>query len=526
MKNSIIRFSETGVLKPLMKKYLSHDIALTEFIRDFPSEKAFEKQIEIRRKEPVNRKLLINVLRKQYQGIVISEKTKGHIESLKSENTFTVITGHQPCLFTGPLYVVIKILNTIKLAARLKGLYPESDFVPVYWMGAEDHDFEEVNHFRLFQKTLSWNSGQKGAVGRFNTKGLDEVYAQLNEILGESELSNELRDLFREAYLETDNYGRATRVLINALFGNRGLVIVDGDTPEFKLPFKKIAERELRDQITYKKVSQTNAELSSLGKIQVNPRELNLFYLDKNRRDRIIVTADGFKIDKRPENYSLKQMLALLEEFPERFSPNVLLRPLYQEILLPNLAYVGGLGELAYWLELKSLFAEFNYSLPLLIARNSFVFVNENQSKKMKNLGVELIDFFGDNETLTRKIVETHDDELSFDKENNSISIVLNQLKEKAIGIDPSLKQVFEGEKQRILKSIDNLEKRAFRAMKQKNEQKIKQVLNIKERLFPGGGLQERIDNFSGFYQQQGEALFDNIYDAIDPINPRLNVLE
>ena len=525
MKNSPISFNETGVLKPLIRHYLNRDPDIEPFIDQFPSLEAFATRIKARQNRPIDRDGLVTVLKEQYNGLDISNSTEKNLLSLKNENTFTVTTGHQPCLFTGPLYFVIKILNTIKLANNLNEAYPDFHFVPVYWMGAEDHDFEEVNHFRLYNNFLQWQTDQKGAVGNFNTDGLNKVYDELCEILNDNPNGDHLKSLFEKAYLKNQNYGKATRTLVNELFGNRGLVIIDGDHIMFKTAFSSIVEAELRQKITHQEVSKTNQALSGIGKAQVNPREINLFYLEENSRSRIIAQGDHFIFDGQSKKYSLDDLLELIKKYPDRFSPNVLLRPLYQELILPNLAYIGGTGEMAYWLQLKSLFTNFNAELPLLIVRNSFLFLNANQTKKLDKLGLSVKDLFKDEQEVIKMIVSIDDGEFSFDKEHTEISDTMDVLSQKAIDIDQSLTQVFAGEKQRILKSLYNLEKRAFKALKQKNEQKIGQVKALKDRLFPRGGLQERTDNFSGFYEQFGEALFDHIYDAIDPIDARLNVL-
>lgn len=525
MNNSPIQFSEIGVLKPLMSHYLNKNPKIEPFIDRFPSLKAFEEQIKVRIKHPVDREGLVDVLQEQYKGFNISELTEKNLLSLKKENTFTVTTGHQPCLFTGPLYFVIKVLNTIKLADTLNETYSDFNFVPVYWMGAEDHDFEEVNHFKLYNKLLQWKTDQVGSVGRFNTSGLNKVFDELCEILNDNPNAAHLKSLFEKAYLKNQNYGKATSTLVNELFGSRGLVIIDGDHPNFKKAFSAIAESELKQKITHSKVSKTNASISKIGKAQVNPREINLFYLENNNRSRIIAEGEDFIIDGQSKKYSLAALLELLNKYPERFSPNVLLRPLYQEKILPNLAYIGGTGEMAYWLQLKSLFENFNMALPMLLVRNSFLFLNANQAKKLDKLGLAVEDLFRDEQELIKMIVRMDDGDFSFDKEHNEISDTMDVLSQKAIDIDQSLTQVFAGEKQRILKSLYNLEKRAFKSLKQKNEQKIIQLKFLKDRLFPDGGLQERTDNFSGVYEIYGEALFDHIYEAIDPIDARLNVL-
>lgn len=525
MKNSPIQFSETNVVKPLMLHYLNKSAEVETFISRFPSMAAFDEQIKMRKRKKMDRAGLANALAEQNNGLIVSELTADNVERLKNENTFTVTTGHQPCLFTGPLYFVIKILNTIKLANNLNSAYPNCHFVPVYWMGAEDHDFDEINHFKLYNNLLNWETSQKGAVGRFNTQGLSKVYDEFCEILSENKQSEYLKSLFEKAYLSGADYSMATRILVNELFGKRGLVIIDGDDAYFKKSFSAIASEELRRRVTFQEVSETNTAISKIGKAQVNPREINLFYLEENNRSRIIAEGDHFIFDGQTKKFSLDEVLELLKKYPERFSPNVLLRPLYQEAILPNLAYIGGMGEMAYWLQLKSLFEKFDMLLPLLLVRNSFLFLNANQAKKIEKLGLSVADFFGDEQELIKRIVHSHEDEVSFDKEHTAMSGVMDDLTKKAVDIEPTLKQVFAGEKQRILKSLYNLEKRAFKALKQKNEQKINQAKTLKERLFPGGGLQERIDNFAGFYEQQGESFFDHIYEAIDPIDTRLNVL-
>jgi bacillithiol biosynthesis cysteine-adding enzyme BshC len=525
---------ELGILKPLMQKYAQQESELDDFINHFPSLDAYKAQIKEKSNHSINREVLKIELLHQYQNNSISNKTKANIDKLIDPNTFTVTTGHQPCLFTGPLYFIIKILQTIKLAAHLDDKIAGNSIVPIFWMGAEDHDFEEVNHFNLYRKKLNWESEQKGAVGRFSTQGLDGVAGELSAVLNDGRNEDELRSLFQKAYVENENYGEATRYLVNELFGDRGLVIIDADSQVFKKELKLTIVKEIKTQLSCSSVDETCANLSEYGKVQVKSRLINLFYMDESGRDRIILNGDSretvsedlFRIDNRDLEFSRDELLIEVEKHPEKFSPNVLLRPIYQELLLPNLAYIGGPGETAYWLELKKLFENLTIPMPIVELRNSIVFIPKRQLKKLENLGLEVKDLFADESEWSAKLLESLDEEqIDFAKEHQQIGEILDEMKAKAIGIDPTMKQVFEGEKIRLSKTLGNLEKRVYKAQKRKNSDKIEQIKKIKEKVFPGGVLQERKENFATFYASLGSALFDVIYEALDPEQAMVTVV-
>jgi bacillithiol biosynthesis cysteine-adding enzyme BshC len=527
MNNISYPLAELGILKPLMQKYATKDSDLLPFINHYAGLDNYAEQIQEKSDFAMDRDVLADDLLEQYQAIAsVSEDVGANIEKLRLKNTFTVVTGHQPCLFTGPLYFVIKILQTIKLAKTLDDAFPDSTIIPVYWMGAEDHDFEEVNHFHLFKEKLTWESKQEGSVGRFTTEGLDKVYQELSALLGNGEYSAELKELFKKAYLDHANYGEATRYLVNALFGDRGLVIVDGDRPRLKEAFKATMSKELKENLAYRAVNKQIEALQEHGKIQVKPREINLFYLDRLGRNRIIQDVNGVSIDGRKGIRNTEDLVSELQKHPDRFSPNVLLRPVYQETILPNLAYIGGPGETAYWLELKGLFREVNLPMPILEMRNSFLFIQQKQLDKLTKLGMEVKDLFLEEGEWMRKLIIEEEDEMHlFVSEHAQIMEVMEVMKEKAKKIDPTMEQVFTGETVRLNKSLENLEKRVFKAQKRKNEVKIDQVKNIIEKVFPGGGLQERKENFAGFYVVEGKVFFERIYGGIDVMEGRMNVV-
>jgi len=236
MVSDCITYQNSGYFSKLINDYLNENDTLRTLYNRFPTIENFGLQIEEKQRQfPLkNRIALKEQLQQQYQNFSISDSTQLNINLLEKENTFTVTTGHQLNLFTGPIYFIYKIVATIKLCKQLKAAYPDFNFVPVYWMATEDHDFEEINHFIYKGKKISWNKNSKGPVGRLTNEGLDKVFEEFSNMLPSSLAANDLQKLFTVAYLQHDNLAEATRFLVNELFKNYGLVIVDGDDKKLK----------------------------------------------------------------------------------------------------------------------------------------------------------------------------------------------------------------------------------------------------------------------------------------------------
>ncbi|PZO28682.1 MAG: bacillithiol biosynthesis cysteine-adding enzyme BshC, partial [Flavobacteriaceae bacterium] len=296
MPTDCISYQESGYFTSLINDYLNQKSDLQSLYHRFPSLENFEKQLLEKEKnfnsDIAKRKTLVSVLEKQYSGLSVSDLTKWNILALENPKTFTVTTGHQLNLFTGPLYFLYKIVSTINLTKQLKLKYPEYNFVPVYWMATEDHDFEEINYFNLHGKKVRWNTESGGPVGRLSTKGLEEVFEVFSLELGIGKNAEYLKKLFEESYVRHNNLADATRFLANELFGKTGLVILDADSKELKKHFAPYVKEELLNQTAHKKVLETSEKLKNYN-IQVNPREINLFYIEDDFRERIIL-QNGF----------------------------------------------------------------------------------------------------------------------------------------------------------------------------------------------------------------------------------------
>ena len=353
-----IPFKKTGFFSKTMLDYLEKNEAIQPFYNNFPHISGFHNQIEEKQKlfRLQSRLVLVDALKSQYKNFNISKKTSEYIEILKKQNTFTVTTGHQLNLFTGPLYFLYKIISTINLCEELSEKFPEQNFVPIYWMATEDHDFEEINYFNFEGKKVQWNRKDGGPVGRFSTEGLEDVFNVFSNHLGSSKNAEFIRKLFSDGYLKHKNLADATRYIANELFGEFGLVILDGDDADLKQLFNPIVKDELENQTSFNAVSKTIKDLEKNYKIQVTPRELNLFYLGDEFRERIIFEDGIYKVNNTKITFSKAEILKEVDNNPKAFSPNVIMRPLYQEVILPNLCYLGGGGEMAYWLRVKKLF--------------------------------------------------------------------------------------------------------------------------------------------------------------------------
>lgn len=436
-----------------------------------------------------------------------SPAVQENIEALLQENTFTVCTAHQPNLFTGPLYFVYKVLHTIRLAAHLTEQLPGNRFVPVYYMGSEDADFAELNHTYVDGKKIEWKKEQKGAVGRMLVdKTLLQLIDELEGQLVYEPFGKDVVNMLRLCYITGRTIQEATFELVNELYGEWGLVVLIPDHPVLKSTMKKVFAEDIFENTPSQIVAQTSEKLDEQYKVQAHPREINLFYLKENIRERIEKRDDRFFILNTDISFSEEEMKKELEEHPEHFSPNVILRGLYQEVLLPNLAFIGGGGETAYWLQLHDLFRQYSVPYPVLVLRNSFLIVEEKWQEKLQKIGLSAADLFQSDDDLMREIVTKQSQNAvllngNFEKANS----LYDQIRVQAEIIDQTLSKHVAAIKARSLKELQELEKKMLRAEKRKFADQQRQISALKDVLFPRNGLQERVENFSGFYAKWGK---------------------
>ena len=529
MKVTQIPFQKTGFFSKTMQDYLEQKEAIAPFYNNFSDIDGFKNQLEEKRTSfsLETRKVLVAALETQYNNVAISEETQQNITSLLKQNTFTVTTGHQLNLFTGPLYFLYKIISAINLAEELSAKFPADNFVPIYWMATEDHDFDEINFFNFKNQRVQWNRNDGGAVGQFSTDGLKEVFEQFSEKLGTTRNADYLRDLFTKGYLEHNTLTEATRFIANQLFAKYGLVIVDGDDKELKQLFVPFINQELHEQVSFKTVSKTISELEKNYKVQVNPREINLFYLGENLRERILFENGIYKVNNADITFSKDEILQKVKENPQLFSPNVIMRPLYQEVILPNLAYIGGGGELAYWLELKDYFNEVNIPFPILLLRNSVQVISSKQQRKLDNLNISTEDLFLNlNDLLKQKINKNSDIEFNFLDAKTILEQQFYMLRRVANETDESFVGAVNAQEKKQLNGLDNLEKRLLRAEKRKQKDLVDRITALKLQLFPNESLEERQRNFSEYYLEYGNDFIESLKSTLKPLELKFTILE
>lgn len=513
-----IPFEKTNAFTPFFLDFVNKTESLKKFYHHYPVKENFSKQIEEKQKNfPLeNRKVVVAAITKQYRELSIADNSAKNLKLLANENTFTITTGHQLNIFSGPLYFIYKIVAVINACKELKAQYPHYNFVPIYWMASEDHDYDEIKYFKLYGKKYTWETAQQGAVGRFHTKEFEKL---LQEIPGAI-------DIFKKAYLENKNLADATRYFVNELFGANGLLVINGDDKELKVILKNVIKDDLFVHSAKKQVDLTNAELEALSyKPQIHCREINFFYLDDQLRSRIEKKDDNYEVVDTDLKFTSQQIATLIETNPEKFSPNVILRPVYQELILPNLAYVGGPAEIVYWLQLKGVFQHFNLTFPILLPRSFALVLDGPNQRKFEKSELELEDLFLEKNYLYNHfIIKKSKHKLLLNGEKEGIDKYFDKIQLQVEGIDKTLSSFVAAEKRRSLKSLEKIEYKILRAERRLQSDKLRQIESIKDSLFPNGSLQERSDNFLNFYQQD-PAFIQKLINTLDPFDLRFNII-
>lgn len=530
MKAESVSFKSTHFFSDIVNDYIAADKKLAPFYNNLPNLEGFKHQINAKVFDAVKRENLCKAIQSQYEKdkVKLNKKHNGQLKLLADSKTFTVTTGHQLCLFTGPLYFIYKIVSAIRLSEELSAEYPEFNFVPIYWMATEDHDFDEISFFNLAKGRVKWKTDQKGAVGRMNIDQLDDLVRQLEVLLPEySSKASKLKELFKQSYKKA-SLAAATRYLVAELFKDEDLLIIDGDDSLLKAEMVEMFTDELLNQNSDKDIQMTSRELSKHYKIQVNPREINLFYLEDQLRERIVRNEDGnYSTADRSIDWTKEEILAELNAFPKRFSPNVVLRPLYQETVLPNIAYIGGGGELAYWFQLKSMFNRYQIEFPILMLRNSAVFLNQKEVDLQLDCQLSNEDLFKDfNQLMNARIKSTVKYDLTLNDQKTKLDKVYQSLIADAEQIDQSLAPHVKALLAKNDKYLSKLSKKFERAFKRKEEVYGQKIHALKTNSFPNDSLQERHFNFSELYLTYGDQLIEELKTKFSPLDFNFTILK
>lgn len=467
----------------------------------------------VRRKghETIDRKLLREVIEEQYEGLPEIPKVRKNIALLSEENTFTVTTGHQLVLMGGPLFTTYKVLSTIKLAQEISESVKGVHVVPIFWIHTEDHDFEEINHF------FTGFASKKTYQGQFSSAVGNHILESSIERLLPDSLDEKLKAAFSAGKSLTDAY----RAYMHELFGPYGVVMLDASDHRLKASFREVMNAEVFESVAMDQVNACSEKLSEAGyPLQISPREINLFYVDQEGRNRIIASNGGFEILDRGLHFTAAEFRALIQEQPEKISPNVSLRPLYQETILPNLAYFGGWGELAYWLQLKGVFDHFGVAFPLVLPRMSATIFTRQQLDEWTELGFEIQDIKKGLYDLYRQYMPKLWDDADFNELAAGITDQILLLRDHVReNISATLSRSVEAEKVKMNRFIQNLIKKVHRVKRSDNRKLFEQIEGLKNSIEPDRLVQERVLSLLAFPEYSPEQIISVAWDACSPLD-------
>jgi bacillithiol biosynthesis cysteine-adding enzyme BshC len=522
-----VAYPLTGYFSSLVSDYLDANQKLAPFYTHAPNVEGVKAAMAARDSFNTPRVALVDALNKQYEGVNTLEAVTTNIQSLKDNKTYTVTTAHQPNLFTGPLYFIYKIAHTIALSRSLNKQIPSAHFVPVYYMGSEDADIEELGFVTIGGEKLVWQTGQTGAVGRMQVDA--ELLALIKQVEGQIGVSVHGAawvSILKNTFTIGKTIAQATFEIVDHLFGLYGLVVILPDSDKLKILFTSVIEKELTTGFSNKAVQQTIQNLSTHYKVQASGREINLFYLQDNKRERIVQTSNGFEVAALGLQFTTEQILEDVKNNPSCYSPNVILRGVFQETILPNIAFIGGGGELAYWLELKQVFAEAAVPYPVLLLRNSFLLVSAKHAQQLQNLQINTIALFKGLQFIIDNFVKDNTtNHLQIDTQMAAIDAQYTLIKDQAGRIDASLVQHIEALAHQQAQKLVQVQKKMLRSEKRKFEVQQQQITKIVAQLFPGGSLQERVENIADWYKIYGTHFVRTIVENSDDFSKGFTLL-
>ena len=521
-------YEHTGYFNAIVTDYVNAAPALRPFYKHPVTPDGIKAAIHAREEFATDRKLLVTVLNDQYaqaslQGNALVD---ANINKLLQPTTFSICTAHQPNIFTGYLYFIYKVLHVVKIAEQLKAAHPTYDFVPVYYMGSEDADLEELSKVFLHGEKLVWDTKQTGSVGRMKPKGVEVLIERIAGELSVQPHGQELIQLLKSSYIGAPDIQTATFRLVHQLFAAFGVVVLIADEPRLNRSMLRVFADDLFLQKPSDLVKKTTTALEKNYKVQANPRNINLFYLKDQLRNRIEKMGDEWVVvdtDLRFDEAALRQEL---ETHPDRFSPNVILRGLYQETILPNIIFVGGGGELAYWLELGDLFKAYGVPYPVQVLRNSFLLLEPRALALQHKIGIDTDDIFKKEDQLLNELVQRDSAvQVHLSNEIRDAAAFYQHVQGIAAKVDASLLPHVASLQKRMLHQLGELEKKLLRAEKRKFSDQSRQLASFKAISFPKGNLQERSENFMPYYAAYGKDFLQWIYDASLTLEQRFVVL-
>ena len=513
MRKNTIPLSDTGLFSNLILDYVHQNESLSEFVDNFSNLNSIEKKIK--NIDFKDRKVLTSVLKRQYEKTVLNKSDKNKIlkkiEILNNKNSYTICSGHQLNIFLSPLFLIYKIVSLISYKDYLNKKFPDFQCVPVFWLASEDHDFDEIKKIKSHNNEYSWNIENHTAVGNLSTATLDDILKSIKYDLCNSKYGEDLYEIFENSYIKNNDLSSATRSIINSLFSKYEIIVLDANERELKKLFISHFKKEILENEIYNCVSVTNNKLvSKKYKPQINALKFNVFYMTDQLRAKIKHNESYFISEKHNKRWTKSEILSELDEYPERFSPNVFFRTLYQQCILPNVLYIGGPSEICYWLQLKSSFKSFGILFPIIQLRPFYLIVSKKSSQFYKNFNLSESDLFKSKNFKFRKIIHKTS-RFDFDKLEADKKLFFNQIENQIINTKNFNSQSLESFKKKLENEVNKFKIKIIRTEKN-NYRNLEKKLELVDNFhFIDNLIQEKSHSFFFYFIKYGPSFFDLI---------------
>ena len=480
----------------------------------------------------VNRSSVCDALERMNRGWGASEATLKNIELLRDADCIAVVSGQQAGLFTGPLYTIYKALSAVKLAGCLSQRNTKA--VPVFWIAAEDHDFAEVataefisRDCQLNQVSVSESLHREGQpVGNIVLdNSIVTVVDQLFGILPDSEFASDMKALVLNSWEPGRCFVESFARMMTSLLGKYGLILLDPLDPTLKklaAPLYSAAAQQASE--IAEAIEQRSKELEGAGyhaQVTATANSFPLFlHDDAGARRAVSRTDEGkYKAKDLDEEYSPEELAQLALEHPERFSPNVTLRAVVQDYLLPTIAYLGGSAEIAYFAQTAEVYRILRRPATPILPRSSLTIMERHAGRVLERYNLTLEDFFEGIDSVMKRVVEEHlgvNTAKLFAKSEEHINDELDRLRRELESVDPTLAGALDTGRKKINYQLEGLRTRFVRAQMSRDEAAHRQLQRAFEQLYPNKELQERHINITSLLARHGTYVIEWIYNAIN----------
>jgi bacillithiol synthase len=532
-----IPFSSLPYINELFIDYIENYEKVSKYFNfDYKSFDDFSKCIEAKKHTYLknvsfDRNDICDILRSQNQNFNSTDATLENIQLLHYENTFAVVTGQQIGFLTGPLYTVIKAINTVQLCDNLSKKFPEYNFVPVFWMEADDHDFREINNVSVIDKENEIKNIKNFEKGTEEEKYLkpagkivldDYINNFIDEIKGllqQTDFTDDILEKVKKAYKPGVDLKSAFANFFNSILGELGIILIDPSDDEIKKFSKPVFVKELYSfPETCEHVIDTSAMIEQEYPAQIKPQPINLFYIHNGNRY-LIEPRDNevFALKNSRQKFSKEELHSILDNNPERFSCNVVTRPIVQDYLLPTVAYIGGPSEIAYFAQLKKVYSSYNLTMPVIYPRTSVTMLE----KKVKNF-IDKYDirfetlFYKDTlkKSLLNKIEDVNSEGI-FSDMLDELNAVYYKYESKLIKIDKNLINTFRKKNEQYVDSLKVIKEKFINAQIRQSDIVSEQLEKNINLILPGNAFQERVLNIIYFLNKYSPELVTYLKKSI-----------